>query len=217
MMTESVQLEIVKGVVAILTAIIATLSAYVGLAKRTENKEKIKIINHPVFTRIEFYKHIVLTSFEYKNKGKEIVFKEILDQHLTIYKIKLEELCKSIDENPSMDTTDLLNKSTQTLSTITESLNNFYKTNAQFTDEEKQVLDIVLDKYHIWDSGRETKLLEMIENICGSAFYPDTYSKAVTIFDIFLFRISDTIEDANKTLNYINGDLKGLKFKGVVI
>lgn len=216
-MTENIQLEIVKGVVAVMTAAIAALGAYIGVKRSAENKAKIKLANHPVFTRIEFYKHIVLTSFEYKNKGKEIVFKEILVQHLSIYNNFLEKLCKEIDENDKMDATELLNKGTRALSDITRYLSDFYKDNVNFTPEEKQVLEIVLDKYQMWDSGRETKIMEMIENVCGSAFYPDTYSKAVTIFDLFLFTISDTIEDANKTLSYINGDLKGLKFKGVVI
>ena len=220
-----VQVEIVKALSAIGTALIAALSAYVGVKynnKKKSNKTnddeetKLNLINHPVFTRIEFNKNMVMTGFEFKNKGKELVFKEILFQHLNIYKAELEHLCSHLD-GQEMDTNELLNRSTKAICEIMGKLQNFYVDDASFTDEEKEVLKIVLDKYHIWDMEREQKTLEMIENICGSSFYPTTYSKAVTILDMFLFFINDTIDDANKTLNSLNGDLKGLKFKGVVI
>ena len=222
-----VQVEIVKALSAIGTAAIAALSAYIGV-KYTNNKDKdkdsnskeepykIKLINHPVFTRIEFNKNMVMTGFEFKNKGKETIFKEILVQHLNIYKETLKDLCEHLDEK-EMDTNELLNRSVTAISNIMVKLQNFYVNDDSFTAEEKKVLKIVLDKYHTWDMEREQKTLDMISNICGSAFYPTTYAKAVTILDMFLFFINDTIEDANKTLNGLNGDLKGLKFKGVVI
>lgn len=218
-----VQVEIVKALSAIGTALIAALSAYIGVkynnkkkAEKDNEANKLNLINHPVFTRIEFNKNMVMTGFEFKNKGKEVVFKEILVQHLNIYKEELEHLCNHLDEQET-DANELLNRSTKAICEIMSKLQTFYVNNASFTDEEKGVLRIVLDKYHTWDMGREQKTMEMIENICGSSFYPTTYSKAVTILDMFLFFINDTIDDANKTLNGLNGDLKGLKFKGVVI
>lgn len=218
---QDVQVEIVKGITAVATAVTTGILAYLGSKKNSKKEdnehEKLKLIFHPVFTRIDFYKNIVLNTFEFKNKGKEIVFKEILVQHLGIYKEILMDLCEAIDNKEEMDTNELRNRSINCISEINVKLNTFYVDNCKFTDDEKKVLDIVIGKYHNWDYGRESRMVDSVETICSSSFYPNTYAKAVTILDIFLFAIGDTIEDANKTLNNLNGDLKGLEFKGVVI
>lgn len=222
MQNVQVQIETIKALSAIATAIIAAVSAYIGIKynnKRKNSNEKvykIKFINHPVFTRIEFNKNMVLTGFEFSNKGKETVFKEILIQHLNIYKEVLKHFCETLDEK-TMNTNELFNRSIDAINEIMNKLQTFYVDNDDFSDEEKKVLTIVLNKYHTWDLNREQKTLEMIQNVCGSQFYPTTYSKSVVILDMFLFFINDTIDDANKTLNSLNGDLKGLKFKGVMI
>lgn len=222
MLTENVQVELVKGGVAVLTGLIAVLSTYTGIKKTSSStkkvkEEKLKLVNHPIFQRIEFDKHIVLTTFEFKNKGKEIVFKEIIVQHLNIYKEVLKELCEEIDSNEKMDATELLNRSTKALNLINQRLQKFYIDSPNFTIQEKHVLEIVLNKYTSWGSERDLKAYAMINDVCSSHFHPTIYAKAVTIMDIFLFAITDTIDDANKTLNKLNGDLKGLEFKGVVI
>lgn len=216
-MTESLMIEIVKGVFAVVVAILPGLGVYLG-AKIFKNKDgKAKLSAHPLFSKVELNKNVILTYFTLENKGKEVVFKEILVNHMDIYKRHTEGLCSVLDDNLIEDANELYSKSVEVMSNIITDLRTFYKFDNKFTKEEVEVLDIVMSKYNRWNYDRERELITRIQEICGSAFYPDIYTKAVTVFDTFLFAMNDTVSDANKTLNSINGDLKGLNFKGVVI
>lgn len=217
-MTEEVMLEIVKGVVTLGTTVITAFGAYFG-TKHMKNKSegRTKLSSHPLFARVEFSKNVILTHFHLENKGKEVVFREILIQHMDIYKKHALALCSKVDNEEIKDTQELYNSSVEALGNIINDLRHFYKSDDRFTLEERQVLDIVMSKYNHWNYDRENEIMTRINEVCGSAFYPDVYTKTVTVLDSFLFAMNDTVSDANKTLNSINGDLKGLKFKGVVI
>ena len=218
-----IQVEIVKAITAILTSIIAIIGTYVGIKKKRrkgsndEENDKLRLIYHPVFTRIEYNKNTIRNCFEIKNKGKEILFKEIISKHLDICKFFLKEFVKYVDINKDIDYNQLENRSVEVLSKIINELNYFYISDTSYSIEEKKVLEIVLEKYQLWNSHRQSIAVDMIKNVCGSVFYPDAYTKTVTILDIFLFLITDVVEQSDKTLNSINGDLKGLVFRGVMI
>lgn len=216
-MSKDVIVEIIKGISSIIVAAITFEGAYLG-SKLLKNKKncKIKLSSHPVFSRVELNKNIILTYFNLSNKGKELIFKEILSNHMDIYKKYISILCENI-ENKDIDSNELYTLSVNTINNIINDLRTFYKKDNRYNEEEEAVLNIVIGKYNNWDSERELEIIDRLQEICGSAFYPDNYTKAVTILDTFLFAINSTISDANKTLNSINGDLKGLVFKGVTI
>lgn len=223
----TVQVEIVKAVTAILTSIIAIMGTYVGIKKKIKkdsndkendnDNDKLKLIYHPAFTRIEYNKNAIKNCFELKNRGKEILFKEIITKHLDIYKLFLKEFVIYIDNNNHIDYNELENRSMEVLNKIISELNCFYINDMSYSSEEKKVLEIVLEKYQLWNNHRQNIAVDMIKNICGSVFYPSVYAKSVTILDVFLFLITDVVDEADKTLNSLNGDLKGLVFRGVMI
>jgi len=221
----TVQVEIVKAITAILTSITAIVGTYVGIKKKREKNSndkknengKLKLIYHPAFTRIEYNKNEIKNCFELKNRGKEILFKEIITKHLDIYKCYLKEFAIYIDKNNYIDYNELENRSMEIFNKIINELNCFYVNDMSYSREEKIVLEMVLDKYQLWNNHRQRIAVEMIKNICGSVFYPSVYAKSVTILDVFLFLITDAVEEADKTLNSLNGDLKGLVFRGVMI
>lgn len=216
-MTESFAITIVNGLFGVIIAVISATGVYWG-AKLFKGKDgKAKLSSHPLFSKAEFNKSIILTHFKLENKGKEVVFKDILVNHMDIYKKHSLSLCELIDSEDIKSSNELYYKSVEVMTSIITDLSTFYKYDTRFSQEEKQVLDIVMTKYNHWNYDREKEIISRIQEICGSAFYPDVYTKAVTVFDTFLFAMNDTVSDANKTLNNINGDLKGLKFKGVVI
>ncbi len=217
------QVEIVRAIAAILTSITAIMGTYVGIKKKRrknsndEENDKLRLIYHPVFTRIEYNKNTIRNCFEIRNKGKEILFKEIISKHLDICKLFLKEFVNYIDDNKDIDYNQLENRSVEVLSKIINELNYFYISDTSYSAEEKKVLEIVLEKYQLWNSHRQNIAVDMIKNVCGSVFYPDAYAKTVTILDVFLFLITDVVDEADKTLNSLNGDLKGLVFRGVMI
>lgn len=220
----TVQVEIVKAITAILTSIIAIVSTYVGIKKKfkkdsndKKSSDKLKLIYHPAFTRIQYNKNEIKNCFELRNKGKEILFKEIITKHLDIYKFHLKDFAIYIDNNRNINYNELENRSMEVLNKIINELNCFYINDNSYSSEEKKVLEIVLDKYQLWNNHRQNIAVEMIQNICGSVFYPSVYAKSVTILDVFLFLITDAVNEAEKTLNGLNGDLKGLVFRRVMI
>lgn len=218
-MTEEVKLEIIRGTVTIVATFITALGAFLGSKAFIKRKEsdKMKLSSHPIFSKVEFNKNVILSHFRLENKGKEVVFKEILVKHMDVYKDHASVLCGKLENEDIKDANELYNSSVIALGDIITDLRQFYVSDHRFTDEEKKVLDIVMSKYNHWNYDREREILSRIQEVCGSAFYPDVYTKAVTVLDTFLFAMNDTVADANKTLNSINGDLKGLKFRGVVI
>lgn len=218
-MTENMKLEIIKGALSLAATFITAVTAYWGrkYLKKDGDYEKIKLSSHPIFAKVEFNKNVILAHFKLDNKGKEVVFKEILVKHMDVYKDHASVLCGKLERLEVTESNELYNASVIVLGDIITDLRQFYKEDDRFTNEEKQVLDIVMSKYNHWNYDREREILSRIQEICGSAFYPDVYTKAVTVLDTFLFAMNDTVADANKTLNSINGDLRGLKFRGVVI
>lgn len=218
-MTENMKLEIIKGAISLAATFITATAAYWGrkYLKKDGDYKKIKLSSHPIFAKVEFNKNVILAHFKLENKGKEVVFREILIKHMDVYKDHASVLCGKLERLEVTESNELYNSSVIALGNIITDLRQFYKEDDRFTDEEKQVLDIVMSKYNHWNYDREREILSRIQEICGSAFYPDVYTKAVTVLDTFLFAMNDTVADANKTLNSINGDLRGLKFRGVVI
>ena len=214
-MSDEIIVEIIKGIVAIIVSILTTYSAILGTKLFKNKKIKINLKSHPIFSRADLNKNIVLTYFSLENKGKETVFKDILVNHMDIYKNHTLKLCSEIDK--INDSNDLYTASVDIMNDIIYNLRTFYKNNDSYTKIEKDVLDIVIAKYNNWDYDRELEVIARIQEICGSTFYPDIKTKAVTILDTFFFAMNDTVSAANKTLNSINGDLKGLIFKGVEI
>lgn len=210
-MTESIINTLIQSVSTIGVAIIGAFGAF-----KLKNNKSQKLKYHPVFAKIEFNKDIV-DNFEFRNKGKEIIFKDILEHHLNIYNDILSEFAKEIDKDYNIDQNELANRAYNVVSDIREAVSGYYITDSSYNNKEKKALDIVIEKYNNWNFNRDKNMVEMISHVCGSSFYNTTYTKAVTILDLFLFSMAEMIEDANKTLNSLNGDLKGLVFKGVEI
>lgn len=215
-MSEQIIIEIIKGIFATIVALITAYGAFLG-AKIFKHKKysKINLNKHPIFARADLNKNILLTYFSLENKGKEIIFKDILVNHMDIYKKHTETLCNATKEIE--DSNQLYTVSVNTMNKIIHDLRTFYKDNNSYSTKDIEVLDIVISKYNNWDYDREIEVITRIQEICGSAFYPDIYTKAVAILDSFLFAMNDTVSAANRTLNSLNGDLKGLSFKGVEI
>lgn len=217
-MSENLVLEIIKSVSAIAVACVTVCGGVFATKIFNKNKNnKLKITSHPVFTRAELNKNVILTYFILENKGKEILFKEILINHMDIYKKHMVTLCDNISISDPVDSNKLHCESVDAINNIICDLRTFYKNNANYNAEENKVLDIVMGKYNKWNRDREFEIITRIQEICGSPFYPDIYTKTVTILDTFLFAMNSTVSDASKTLDSINGDLKGLVFRGVEI
>lgn len=186
------------------------------LALLTRGK-KVNFKNHPLFVRANLNKTNILMYFILPNKGKEIVFKDILCKHMEIFEYHAQILCDKYTDHSISTGEELYVESVKVLNGILQDLRTFYINDDRYYQQEKQVLDIVMSKYNHWNQERQEAVINRMAEISSSAFYPSLNNKMVAILDSLMFAMNDTVSDANKTLNNINGDLKGLVFKGVEI
>lgn len=210
-------------IVSITTVLVASIPAYFAilpqLQKRRASREEgdVQIASHPFFNRAEMIKHHIDMTFSLENKGKEVVFKDIMMNQIEIYQEFLSEICDRVDRGEMTTAHDLYNSHVEVIDRITYRHYHYYKDNPRYTPEEQQVLDRVMKKYVIWNKPRIDQLQDSVRTICNSPYYTDIYTQAAVIMDTYLGVMVSTLNEASITLGSINGDLSGLTFKGITI
>lgn len=185
-------------------------------SEKKQPSSEVYLTDHPFFTRIQALKQHLNYSFTLPNKGKEEVFRDILIAKMDIWSNLLMELCDNVDEGKIEDSTELYNEHMKLFQAAIEQYASYYVTQ-RYTAEEQRVLSIVMEKFNKWHYKRIENTPQMLVSICNSVFYTDVKTKAAVILDTYLSEFINTIQDAQMTLNELNGDLKGLVFKGYTI
>lgn len=212
-----VQIALIGGVVSITTLFINKL-----VKDRNSTKKhcdtNVSLEYHPLFSRMDALDTYIKNGFHIENKGKEVVFKNLLEKRIAIWKEQLFQLAKEMDECCNncneTDCIKLYSINMKYYNISYESSSNYYASH-EYTCDEQKVLSIVMDKFVTWDRDRSSRMEANIESICNSKFYSDCRVKQAVIFDIYIGYFVDMINDAEKTLDSINGDLKGLVFKNI--
>lgn len=222
MLSENMLIALITGCTGIISA---TISAYLGY-KSGQKKKKldttdISLETHPYFNRVECLKNEILRTFTLPNKGKEEVFKEIIYRHMDICHTKYMHLVREVTKNEGNydNNVSLYNLHIEALDQILSELHEFYKYDNRYTDNEKKVMDVVMQKYCRWSQDKIHTIQEQIMLTCNSPFYINSSPiiKTSILLDQYLSLAIDLINSATATLNKINGDLKGLIFKGIEI
>lgn len=224
--------EIVAGIFTLLGIILPIIVTYLLYHRKKQKKKNIaeqlsanhiKLKHHPVFARLKAYQSYVKTGFYLENKGKQEVFRNLLLNEIQNRYNLLYELAEEIEQcmtECKLDNIEecnkLYNKNLMALRKGVELLNCYYKT-SDYTAEEQKVLETVLIKFNKWHEPRIKRMEETLPLICGSRFYSDCHTRQAVIFDMYLGTIADMLGDAEKTMNEINGDLKGMVFRGIQI
>lgn len=213
-MNESVLKEIIATIGTIIVAIVTGWFSYKTAKK---SKGRISLKKHSFFTRIEILQGEVTRNFNLKNKGKEIVFKEVIVTQLSIFNEILKNFAQDIEDGKITDSSELYNRAIVDFENIYQNLHVFYENSNMYSEEDKRVISIVMNKYEDWNEDIIGHCKENLLMICNSPFYSDVPTKGAVILDSYMSITVDTINYAEKTLNHINGDLRGLVFKGQVI
>lgn len=208
-------------ITALITAVVSVIAFYIKekMKRHQEHEKNISLClnEHPFFVRTEILKSNIQNTFTLANKGKEAVFKDIICSLINNMEIVLSELSKRIDKGQIKDSTELYNEHIEALNRIIEKHHSYYKNNLIYTKEEQDILGIVMKKFDLWNQSRIEFIQEQIMSVCNSPFYKTEEIKAAVILDLY-FEISVSIlADAEKTLNSINGELKGFVFKNIKI
>lgn len=209
----------------IVTAIVTGAFGLVGLGvtyfldkrKSFEEDTVPKLINHPIFTRLDMVRNHIAMSFELKNKGKQEIFKDMLGNNIDIWSVILKELATELDNLPgSTDSVELNNVIMRHFENGIREFNAYYRS-SRYTIDEQKCLDIVMTKFNKWSYPRIQTTHDRLQSICTSPFYADGKVKSAVILDLYLSYFIDVLNDAEATLNELNGDLKGLVFRGVTV
>lgn len=214
-MDANVQVAIITGAFGIITTILAWF-----LGKRNNQHEKTdapKLANHHIFTRLEMLKNHIDVNFTLPNKGKEVLFKDMLLNNLSIWKLNLTELALKLDD--MSENVDLVTFQNTILNHFEKGLNdfsNYYKTQG-YTYDEQVSLDLVMAKFNRWNYPRINCFRDTLMIVCNSQFYLDYRIKSAVIMDMYISLFVDTMSDAESTIGEINGDLRGMVFKGITI
>lgn len=181
--------------------------------------DKPKLSTHILFNRLIMYTAQVENTFSIPNKGKESVFRCLLLEKIKTGRESLTNLAQEIDEKLELQqdipSTELYEMFERNLEKNLSEMHVFFLRDNTYSVEEQECLKIVNKKFESWHYPRTQYLTETIYTICcASLFYKDAYTKAVSIFDTYCSVYSDLLNDAQQTLNSLNGDLNGLIFKG---
>lgn len=219
-MTENIVTTIISGFFMVLGAII---SGYFGYAQGKNKKDKsmTKLEYHPYFSRVESIKNEIKRTFHLPNYGKEVVFKDILFNNLNILIEKNLILVKEVMKNESRysENSELYCLHIENLDEILNELCCYYQKDMSYTKEEREVLDIVMSKYSRWSREKIHNMQDQIMQTCNSPFYAESSASVKTsiILDQYLSFAIELVNNASETLGKINGDLKGLVYKGITI
>jgi hypothetical protein len=201
-----------------LASILAVLiSVHAGKSKKNAEIEKLKLSNHPFFTRMDALKNSIYNGFTLKNKGKEAVFKDILWNHISILQENLLVFANKIQEAGEISNADFYNASMTAFNEMIEKQTNYYMSEPGYTREDKEVLSIVISKFNSWNTENMNNIQTTLELVSNSCFYNTSISKAGAVLDFYTGMSVHIINCASDTLKGINGDLAGLMFKGIKI
>lgn len=205
---------LITGTFTVLT--IAEKFYFENKYKKQKAEDNTHLMEHPFFVRVDMLKNHIQLYFTLENKGKEAIFKDILSNMLDITKNHLHDLTKKIDDSgEDYDHQALYNLYIENFRELLLMLHTYYVHNPMYSNVEVKALDIVFDKFEVLPSARVDFIQDSILSISNSPFYNSNKVKAAAILDLYLSVCIETINSAGKTLNNINGDLKGLSFKGV--
>lgn len=168
--------------------------------------------DHIFFEKMSYLDRHIQFFFTIPNKGKEKVFKDIISVLIRTYINQMEILVREdLNDMSDIQLYHLVLKYLDT--SITES-SSFYH-NTEYTIDEQQVLEIVMSKFNRWHRSRIDQVYRSAEMVCNSKFYGSPTVKVSVFLDLLLGSFIDTVNDAESTLNELNGDLKGLVYKNI--
>ena len=211
-------LEKVLDIVILPTVAFAS-TAIVGKILDCKRKKK-KLSEHYFFLRTRNLINInIKSNFTLCNKGKEKIFKDILTMQLSLFEEKFLEVANEVCCDPKKynDSAELINKIEETLNNIQDKLYTYYLFDSSLTLEDMATIKVVMKKYYKWNSARIEITMNMVESICNLSFYDTPEEKMCAILDSLMVVINEMLDNSQKTLDSINGDLRGLKYKGETV
>lgn len=165
------------------------------------------ITNHDIIKFIDFWLYSKVPTFQFSTEYRTAVFKRYIEIYLKGYKKNINEFITS-GKFKDMDDAEIWKCS---LSLIN---NTIY----DYESEMKRdgIPDIIIEKMKVRNNDTLTLTIDLIEGVCNSSFYSSDNNllKVYSILNILLSILENTISHSELVCNSINGQLRGLEYKG---
>ncbi len=160
-----------------------------------KRKEMKKLLSHPIFKKMEYWKKVQINHIEITNIAKRNMIRVFLKLYIKQFQIILNEFVTSemykIPETIIPLYLDTLNKIEQ-LSSL------------------QCIPSIFLDKYNELEKDHLNSIYSDIENIISSGFYKSYMDKSTAILDVFMYHFVFIILNSEKSLNQLNGQMESI-------
>lgn len=203
--------------------IIVSVVSFVLISKyqsKSANKDNASCTKHYIFDRLNSVKVLNINmNLRLSSKGKEKVFKCILTKQIDCI---LEEV-KFLVDDVSADrkkyelSINMESRLRSSLDRIFTKLTTFYTNDHTFTSDDKETIEVVMNRFTALNSERVERLYIGILEVNSSMFYKTPDEKVCAFLDSIISLVLDQLTNAESTFNSINGDLNGLTFNGEVI
>lgn len=156
-------------------------------------KKRHALKKHSFFYTIEHYMEIELYNLPIENPiKKRVVVSFMKIQFKTFY----DEALNMANNLESIDLSDCQKKIFKCVS------------NAEDDAIKNGIPNVFIEKYRKWNSKNIDIMVDSVNQIVRSDFYPTKHNKMAAILDILQFSLRIMLVDAEDTINEMNGDLE---------
>ena len=199
-------------IIIILILIVGLLVRHCCIRFKQNKKIKMNnLINHQLFSDLILFSSETAFKLSMKNKGKELVLKEILTSKFDCWKNVIFELNVEVMRNLNKDKHWLLTTNLAYLNDGVERFSLFFDSK-KYTEEEKEILKIAVDSFNSWHLPHFSFMKSSILFICSLDL--DIVMLQYMINSFYLIVFQHTFDEMYGSLNSIVPELTGKTFKG---
>jgi len=212
-------MEVIIG--AIIGAIATIFVAVWKIKKERTYHEKdrrtqsVKLKYHRIHEKLYTLKFSANHQIEAEDKGKELIIKNFLNNMFDIYIDIVDEIAKKID-NTKMTDNEFCNYNTEKFKEAIQKRSNYF-CNKNYTDEEKESLEILLKLYEDYNARNIEQMFTDIRNISYSKYYTNNVIRQSFIFERYISEFVRIVIWASEEIDKLNGEFNGYTFKGYKI
>ena len=223
-MTDNVTISIITGT----TALSAVAFKFFLDKFKKVNKKKPQILTAEESTLFSFLDKLeidIIMNFKVSNdvsdyKAKEAAFKDIMINKIRIWRTVLIKLVQKVRCTGNCDNceTSLIESRKLHMNTLSEGIlvyTSYYKNDNKYTKNEVKALDVCMEKFNILHAGNT----QTVENMIDLTHQHNKYFKRFCpimamglILDAYKSAFYQMQLDVTKSINSLNGDLKGIIF-----
>lgn len=161
--------------------------------------------NHAFFHNMEYMLNSKIDEINLGDKGRTLIFKDMIMQQYKVIKDKLYELCEEKIENH----TELYEKNMEILDSAMKEY--------ELEWRRMEIPSVCIDKYSEWMKNKIDGLVDSITSTTNNNVAWNVVEMQFIILDAYNWFLNGSFNDNLIVLRVLNGELSGQKYKNVVI